>query len=534
MASDTYLSSSPRPLGLINVWGLVWLAVATVAAAFFFSNGIDALLEAWQLPEYSHGPLIPVLSALLFLRHMKAVPIDPGPKSNRWPGVALVIFSLVFGGLGILSGIDDIVAYALILWVGGMLLISWGWRIGKGFWPGVVHLALMLPLPGVIYYKTTTYLQFVSSELGVWFPQLMSIPVFLDGNIIDLGVIQLHVAEACSGLRYMFPILSFSYIFAALYQGPGWHRVVLLLSAVPIAILMNSVRIAVAGIIVQHYGLDWLEGFTHFFEGWVIFIACIILLFFLAWLLLFLHPRRPTLTEALDLDISNVMPQLARLQYVRPSGAMIAAAGAGLIALAAFLTMPERGGVAAERERFTLFPQSIGDWQQSGPREMLSNRVEGVLGADDYHQVNLVNPDAAAPVGLFMAWYDDQTQGGVHSPEVCLPGSGWEIAWLERTDIAAQMGSDRPFNINRAIIQKGNTRMMVYYWFQQRERRIAWDFAAKFWLMVDGITTGRTDGALVRLTTAIGSDETDAAAETRLQEVLDGMLPVLPRFIPEG
>ena len=249
-------------------------------------------------------------------------------------------------------------AYALILWVGGMLLISWGWSIGKGFWPGVVHLALMLPLPATIYYKTTTYLQFVSSELGVWFLQRMSIPVYLEGNIIDLGVIQLHVAEACSGLRYMFPILSFSYIFAALYQGPGWHRLVLLLSAVPIAIVMNSIRIAVAGIIVQHYGLDWLEGFTHFFEGWVIFIACIAVLFLLAWLLLFLHPGRPTLTEALDLDISGIMPQFARLQYVRPSAAMIAAAGAGLIALAAFLAMPERGGEAPERERFAMFPQA--------------------------------------------------------------------------------------------------------------------------------------------------------------------------------
>ena len=96
------------------------------------------------------------------------------------------------------------------------------------------------------------------------------------------------------------------------------------------------------------------------------------------------------------------------------------------------------------------------------------------------------------------------------------------------------MGSDRPFNINRAIIQKGNTRMMVYYWFQQRERRIAWDIAAKFWLMMDGITSGRTDGALVRLTTTIRSDEADAAAEARLQGVLDGLVPVLPRFIPEG
>jgi EpsI family protein len=131
-----------------------------------------------------------------------------------------------------------------------------------------------------------------------------------------------------------------------------------------------------------------------------------------------------------------------------------------------------------------------------------------------------------------MAWYNDQLNGGVHSPEICLPGAGWEIAWLERTDIAEEIGSQTPFAINRAIIQQGDARMMVYYWFQQKDRRIAWDFAAKFWLMVDGIRTGRTDGALVRLTTPIGPGESDADAEARLQNVLAEALPHLPRFIP--
>jgi exosortase len=105
------------------------------------------------------------------------------------------------------------------------------------------------------------------------------VPVFLEGNIIDLGVLRLHVAEACSGLRYLFPIMSFSYIFAVLYRGPMWHKAVLLISAAPITVFMNSVRIAVAGIIAQEYGTDWLDGFTHFFEGWVIFITCVAILF---------------------------------------------------------------------------------------------------------------------------------------------------------------------------------------------------------------------------------------------------------------
>ena len=227
-----------RAPAALSVWGLFWLLVATVAAGLFFIDGLDALLVAWQLPEYSHGPLIPVLSALLFVRQLKEYPADPGPKRDRWPGVLLLVVAILFGALGKLANIDDIVAYATILWVGAILLISFGWKTGKHFWPPVLHLVYMLPLPGVLYFKLSTVLQFISSELGVWFLQLLNVPVFLEGNIIDLGVLKLQVAEACSGLRYLFPILSFSYIFAVLYKGPMWHKAVLLISAVPITVLM--------------------------------------------------------------------------------------------------------------------------------------------------------------------------------------------------------------------------------------------------------------------------------------------------------
>lgn len=515
-------------------WGTFWLVVAIVAAGIFFSNGINALLTAWQLPEYSHGPLIPVLSALLFLKQLREVPVIPGPRNDRWPGVLVVVFSILFGVVGILSNIDDIVAYALIFWVAGILLISWGWHTGRHFWPGVLHLVFMLPLPGVIYYKVTTSLQYISSELGVWFLRLMDVPVFLDGNIIDLGVMKLHVAEACSGLRYMFPIMSFSYIFATLYKGPSWQKAVLLLAAVPIAIVMNSIRIAVAGIIVQYYGDAWLEGFTHFFEGWVIFLACIMILFALAWLMLLLHPDHPSLTDALDLDVEGLGTQIARIRYVFPSAALVTAAGAMVVMVMALQAMPERGTTLQERDSFALFPRELDGWRQAGPREFLKPEVASTLGADDYHQVSFTKAGTDGHVGLFMAWYNDQSEGGVHSPEVCLPGSGWEIAWLERTDLSQALGTDLPFRVNRAIIQKGETRMMVYYWFQQKERRVAWDFAAKFWLMVDGVRTGRTDGALVRLTTPIARGEADANAEARLMEMLQAIQKPLPRFIPLG
>ena len=512
--------------------GLFWLALATIGAAIFFADGLNALLAAWSLPEYSHGPLIPILSGLLFLRQLKEYPVDPGPKRNRWVGVTVIVAALALASLGKLSNIYDLVAYATILWIGGLLLVSFGWSTGKYFWPPVLHLVYMLPLPDTIYYKMTTWLQLVSSEMGVWLLRLMSIPVFLDGNIIDLGITKLHVAEACSGLRYLFPILSFSYIFAVLYKGPMWHKAVLLISAAPITVFMNSVRIAVAGVIVQYWGLDWLEGFTHFFEGWVIFIACILILFALARIMLFFQRRKMSLAEALDLDTDGLLEQAARVRYTRASPAMITVAALMVSASLAWQAVPDRSGMSVARDSFALFPRALGDWRQEGSARRLDARVAAVLGADDYHSINLVHPEHATSVEFFSAWYNDQSKGGVHSPEVCLPGGGWEIAWLERTDMTAEMGWDTPFSINRAIIQKGETRMMVYYWFDQKGRKIAWDMAAKYWLLVDGISTGRTDGALVRLTTAILPSETDADADARLKDILKHTLPVIPRFIP--
>lgn len=513
--------------------GLFWLGIATIAAGWFFMDGLDALLRAWQLPEYSHGPLIPVLSALMFLRELKQYPAQPGPKSDRWPGVAVLALAFVIGALGKLARIDDIVAYATIIWVAGILLISFGWSTGKHFWPPVVHLVYMLPLPGVLYYKVSTSLQMISSELGVWFLKLLSVPVFLEGNIIDLGVMRLHVAEACSGLRYLFPILSFSYIFAVLYRGPKWHKAVLLLSAVPITVVMNSVRIAMAGIIANYYGIEWLEGFTHFFEGWVIFIACIILLFALARLMLFFHPGKPSLADALDLETSGMISQLGRLRLVMPSAAMITAAVIGVAALGAWQMVPDTRGMAPERTPFALFPRELGQWHQRAPEERLTADIAKSLGADDYRQVTLTLDRATPPVGLFMAFYNDQSQGGVHSPEICLPSSGWEIAKLERVDISSKLGQDRAFPLNRAIIQRGEQRMMVYYWFQQGNRRVAWDFAAKFYLLADGIRTGQTDGGLIRLTTSMHEGESEEAAEARLLDVVKNLTPELPRFMPE-
>ena len=530
MSTTNPLARLPGTLGVLRTWGFFWLVVAVLGAIVFFQDGIGELFRAWQLPEYSHGPLIPVLSSLLFLRQLKTVPVVPGVLPDRWPGVALMCVALLVGLAGKLIQINDIVAYAMILWVGAILLINFGWGRGKHFWPPVLHLIYMLPLPGALYYGVSTYLQGVSSELGVYFLQLLNVPVYLEGNIIDLGVYKLHVAEACSGLRYLFPILSFSYIFAVLYKGPIWHKAVLLISAAPITVLMNSVRIAIAGVIVDRYGLEHVEGFSHFFEGWVIFLSCVMILFGLAWCMLFLRRDRLSLADALDLDTTGLGAQIMRLQHVQPSAALITAALLATFLATAWQMVPQRDAVTVERDPFTLFPMKLGAWE-AGPQQSLDPATERILAADDYHSVSLTNVAGGPRVDLFMAWYKNQMTGGTHDPQVCLPGGGWEIADLKQ--IEGIHPTDGPFTLNRAIIQKGLDRMLVYYWFEQQGNRTASGFTAKLQLLLGKVANGRNDSAIVRLITPIDPNEGMGPADARLQDAMQAVLKPLVRFVPD-
>lgn len=511
--------------------GALWLSIACFAAAIFFFEGLADLWSAWQAPEYSHGPLIPIISGYLFLRQMKGVPEAPGPVNDRWVGAAILLLALMIGLVGNITQIEKFVAVATIVWCGGLIVLSFGWSRGKQFWPPVLHLAFMLPLPFFLYWKTSLALQFMSSELGVMFVRMMDIPVYLEGNIIDLGDYKLHVAEACSGLRYLFPIMSFTYLFAVLYQGSIWHKAILLLSAIPIAILMNSIRIGFVGIIVDSYGIEHAEGFMHFFEGWVVFLLCIGAIILLARILQRLSRDRRSLVEVLDIDFSGLQTQLARVRHVRPSSALIGTTA--VFVVAAFLWNPLTTPKAPEimREPFLVFPRTLGEWRGT-PNADLPPEISQVLNADDYLTMSFEAAGAAAPVDVFVAWYRDQSRAEIHTPEVCIPAGGWEMSEIKTPELTVQYnGQSIVIPVNRAIIQKGLSRQLVYYWFDQSGRRMASDYLAKFYLTVDALRTGRTDGALVRFITPIGDGEPIENAEARIQSMIGAAMPAMPDFI---
>ena len=156
------------------------------------------------------------------------------------------------------------------------------------------------------------------------------------------------------------------------------------------------------------------------------------------------------------------------------------------------------------------------------------------MGATDYLNASYIKAGETGYVNMFVAFYDKQTEGsGIHSPEVCLPVGGWEVFSLGPHQIDLTEAGYGVFNVNRAVIQKGVSKQLVYYWFEQRGKRMINDFKAKASVVKDSLTMGRSDGALVRFVTPMNPGEDDnGAADERLMRFMLESMPRMPRFVP--
>jgi exosortase D (VPLPA-CTERM-specific) len=514
-------------------WYLWWgVALASLVGFYVaFADGIANVVSHWSQEEYSHGYIIPVVS-LLIAWH-KRDKLAQLAANGSWAGLAVIAFGLGLRVLGDLGSLYVVIHAGIFVTLTGILLAAVGWRGLRILWVPLVYLLFMFPVPDFFYNSLSLELQLISSSLGVWFIRLLGISVFLDGNIIDMGIYQLQVVEACSGLRYLFPLMSFGFIGAYFVHLPIWQKTVLFLSTIPLTIAMNSFRIAVIGVLVKNFGVLWAEGFLHYFEGWVIFMACALFLFVEAWLLSRLLQPRKRMAELVQVDIfDNILPRGLSGAMSIPSAATIVSLGFLLVAGLLLTSMLSgRQELVVDRTTFATFPLEIGKWH--GGRTFLEKTVIEQLSADDFVVANYRRFQDPQRVNFYVAYYKSQRAGSsAHSPEACLPGGGWKIEEF-KTRTLNKPGLPESIVANRVIITKGNSRQLVYYWFKQRNRYITNSYAAKWYLFVDSITRGRTDGALVRLMTFVDPDEEIEQADQRLLEFLKEIERILPPYIPD-
>lgn len=520
-----------------SLGGLGWTVLALNAGllVYLYRDGLAFMVDIWMVDDnYSHGLLVPFVSACLVwaLRERLAAL----PLRGSWWGVPVVLTGLGLYAIGVLSTLMVLEHLSFWLLLIGLTLSAIGPQGTRVLMFPLGFLLTMIPLPQFLHQGLSGELQLISSSLGVSLLQLLGVTAFREGNVIDLGPVQLQVVDACSGLRYLFPLTTLAILCAYLMKGSGWRKLLLVASTVPISILLNGLRIAMIGMLVDHYGESAAEGITHLFEGWLVFLVSLAILFAEMWML----GRIGMDGQSRLGDLFRIDELLgARRSRVDADRRISARSLAPSYLCAVVILLPAailsaqpmtRAEEPLPRDSFVDFPMGLGSWM--GRSQVMEPAYVQALKFDDYLLADYVDSRRrAAPINLYVAYYRSQHSGqSVHSPKTCIPGGGWEITTFDRIVLNGVPFRDPRANL--AVIQKNDQRQVVLYWFQQRGRMIANEYLVKLYVLWDAVTRHRTDGALVRLTSAVQPGESVREVQSRLVAFAGMMQSELPRFVP--
>jgi exosortase D (VPLPA-CTERM-specific) len=509
-------------------WASILGSVALICVISF--DSLRYMVNLWSSKEeYGYAYIVPIV--VLFMIWQKRETLERLPFDGSWAGTAVVLLGLGLSLLGEFGTIYVVVQYAVLVVLAGLALTFMGWRGLKEIWAPLLLLAFMIPLPDFLYRSVSAESQLISSQLGVAIIKLLGISVFLDGNVIDLGSYKLQVAEACNGLRYLFPLMTLGFIAAYFFVGAWWKRAIIFLSTIPITILMNSFRIGVIGIMVEHWGRSMAEGFLHDFEGWVIFMACTAVLVGEMWLLARIGSQRHSLRDVFAIEFPARAAPDTPVQFRSVPKPFVGALLMLVFSTVMVATLPSRAESPLQRKDFSQFPMTLGKWQGK-PNRMEAIYMD-VLKLDDYVLADFIATDRR-PVNFYVAYYASQRKGeSAHSPRSCIPGGGWEITDLTQHSVDGATVAGRPLWVNRVVIQKGDDEQLVYYWFQQRGRVVTNEYLVKWYLFWDALTRNRTDGALVRVMTNVNPGRNLAEADIRLSSFASSAAAQLEDYIPD-
>lgn len=186
------------------------------------------------------------------------------------------------------------------------------------------------------------------------------------------------------------------------------------------------------------------------------------------------------------------------------------------------------GEAHVDRKELKDFPQSVGGWQKTGTDQILDDATMKVLRASDYLLRDFRKPDGQV-VNLYVGYYATQRTGATyHSPLNCLPGSGWILSQPGKATITLSDGSS--FVANKYVIQNGEYKSFMIYWYEGRGRNVASEYWGKIYTVIDSVRLRRSDGAMVRVTVPFRDSE--AAAQQAAIEFASAASKVMPQFVP--
>lgn len=526
------------------------LAVAS-AVAFVYSTVLVSLGKNWWTDEnYSHGLIVPFLIGYIVWLEFEDLQRAAGKTSVLSGGIiiALAFLMLLAGTLGAELFTQR---FSLVVMLAGIVVYFFGAKILRNLIVPFALLLLSIPIPQILFNKIAFPLQLQASQMAVWGIRLFEIPVTRKGNVIELlpqgaaQTVALEVVEACSGIRSLMTLVTLALVLAYftkekrerisenylafLKDFDFWRTIILMLSAVPIAIVTNAARVSATAILTYYYGKRATEGFWHDISGWLVFIVALVLLFALNRILKRIQNSKFKIQDS-EFDVRDSNAGFRILNFEFPSQKTVLFLVTGLVLGGLLINwLSRREELLTAHQPLREIPSQLGNWKQKGTDARFGPATESVLRTSDY----LVR-DYSLPTGrtanLYVGFYNSQRTGATyHSPQNCLPGAGWEMKNPEFVEIVTPAG--KTFTANRYIVQNGDHREVLVYWYQGRGRAVASEYRDKIYTVLDSLWRRRSDGAMVRVMTPVWNNEEESfrAAIDLSAQVSDN----LASFVPE-
>jgi exosortase len=256
------------------------LVTAACFVALFWRQAIDLIHDWWTVPEAGHGLLLAPVAIWLAWK----IGIRPGATPNRVLGLAMIVVAVAIRCAAGLAAELFSMRASMVMSLGGLTVYHYGFRQLLRWWLPFTLACLAIPLPELVTQALALPLQFRASRMGAALLRMRDVPVLLTGNVIRLPGHELFVTEACSGLRSLTALLSVGVLMSALVLQTIVARVALVALAVPVAIVVNGVRVFMTGFLVFFVDPKLGDGFMHLTEGWLLFLVSLASLGLFAWL----------------------------------------------------------------------------------------------------------------------------------------------------------------------------------------------------------------------------------------------------------
>jgi exosortase len=252
-----------------------WPLFATIAGiAVLYASNFEQLFSVWSTDEnYSHGFFVPIAFVwMLWRQRRELASTEVSPRS--W-GIVIVLLALLQLTAGTLGAEYFVAHSSLLVLLCGITLFLFGTKMLRLVAFPIVWLLFMIPLPAIIFYSIMFPMQLLATRLAVSILDLLHVPSVCEGNVIYMANFTAGVVEACSGIRSVISMLAFAVLMGYLLKMSVRSRWILAITAVPIALGMNALRIAATGLAGNYLGARWAEGVFHTFSGLVLFVGCL-------------------------------------------------------------------------------------------------------------------------------------------------------------------------------------------------------------------------------------------------------------------